>query len=266
MHLSHCELDLEGGDRYATCIDRERGKESDMRRNRVASLTVGLGLVAALAGAEPLRLKVGDSTTHGTVKVTLVTTATGDSLQISADVEQGVLASSKAILIKNAVTLADPLWFAHVRGNSLEFKHWVAGEWIDVDQITRFADTSGGGGRLEGSIVAFRLEFGAGASASGMDPREQPSLISVALTGSLTWARPLSAGVSLAAILDDLESFARRNGGKGVKVRRDTPTALVLLAACKDSSPNYINWEVTDTRLLPFLSADGRHVAGFIRR
>jgi hypothetical protein len=243
-----------------------------MTKLRAASFLLALLPVADAAQAQvapplPLRLRVGDATVAGTVGFTLMTTSNQDSLRVDLAVGP-MMASDKAIALKNAVSALDPTWIAVTSAAELMFLHNIAGTWQIVDSITNITDTTGGGTLLEtqGVAVDFSLGLDPTALASGLNAMGNPSFIMVSLTDTLAWTYAIQPGDTAQSILDKLQSFLLGQASAGVTVSRPSPTTIAIRLQYNISS---LNWYLTDTGLQALAAAGAKLVlpdAGVVDR
>ena len=147
--------------------------------------------------AQPVEVKVGPAHTSGAVSFVLQTSVNGDSLFVNAVVDTAPLgASQKAGVVAAAVASASPAWSATTSGGKVTFQHLIGASWENVDVVSSFTDTTGGGTNLAtvDTAVAFTLSMDEGAAAMGYDPVGDPSFITVSVTDTLTWTKPLQGG------------------------------------------------------------------------
>jgi hypothetical protein len=231
-----------------------------MRIERKALFLV-LGLlvsVAVPASAGPMTLKLGAAKNAGLVQFTLHHAVTGESHAVEAYVDGVMDAAPKAQVVADAVAASDAsgTWRAVASGAELTFEHRVALLWLAVDTVSDLVDTTGAGSKLStsGNVVDFTLDIDPEATATGVDALDAPSFITVSLTDTLAWTRPIQVGQNASDLLDQFETFLRSEAGEGVLVVRQSPNEL-LVTLLYDSSQ--MNWEITDTGLQPLAKAGG---------
>jgi len=256
-------------------------------RKTVGILMV-LAAWAVAAQAEPLRVKVGAASSEGEVSFTLSVELPADpsleptpdtdtgttpeegsfpeetpapeespaeqrSAQVVAYVPGAMTAQEKAVLIYDAVAAADEpgTWRAvFVSGTSMTFEHLVGEEWLGVDAIANLADTTGGGSQLQATdqVVEFSLDIDPFAFAFGFDMEGNPSFITIAVTNTLTFTRPIQMGDTAETLVGQFEVFLLEQEAEGVSVTRAGATSLKILLS--GSSSSAINWQVTDVGLV----------------
>ena len=228
-----------------------------MLKSRIGlALLVMLAFVGVAGASTPtaspvqaVEVKVGPAGSSGIVSFTLQTSVNGDSLSVVAVVDTAPLtASQKAALVAAAVANADPAWQAVASSSTLTFQHVVDSIWQNVDVVASFTDTTGGGTKLkaEDTAVAFTLSMDEGAVAMGYDALGDPSFITVSVTDTLTWTKPLSGGDSPPVILDAFQAFLAEEAGQGVTAVRNNPNSLTVVLHYAESQ---VNWQVTDLGL-----------------
>jgi hypothetical protein len=214
--------------------------------------------VAVPASAGPMRLKVGAAKNAGVVQFALHHAVTGESHVVEAYVASALDAAPKAQAVADAVAATDAsgTWRAVASGAELTFEHQVGLIWLAVDTVTDLVDTTGAGSKLStsGNVVDFTLDIDPEATATGVDAVDSPSFITVSLTDTLAWTRPIQVGQSASNLLDQFESFLRSEAGEGILVVRESPNQLQV-TLLYDSSP--MNWEITDTGLQPLAKGGG---------
>ena len=228
-----------------------------MLKNKVGqALLVMLAFVGTAGAASPnaspvqaVEVKVGPAHSNGVVSFVLQTSVNGDSLSVSAVVDTAPLgASQKAAIIAAAVGSASPVWRATTSGGNMAFQHLIGESWENVDVVSSFTDTTGGGTRLaaDDTAVAFTLSMDEGAVAVGYDALGDPSFITVSVTDTLTWTKSLQGGDSPQVILDAFQAFLAEEAGEGVSAVRNSPLSLTVVLHYDES---HLNWQVTDLGL-----------------
>ena len=220
------------------------------------ALLVMLAFVHAAGAATPapasvaaVEVKVGPASTTGFVSFTLQTSVNGASVSVETVVATAPIdAAQKAALVIAAVANVDPAWRGAASGSTLTFQHLVGARWENVDVVSNFNDSTGGGTKLkaEDTAVAFTLSIDEGAVAVGYDALGDPAFITVSVTDTLTWTKSLQGGETPQEILDGFQAFLAGEGGAGVSVVRSSPFALTVVLHYTES---HVNWQVTDLGL-----------------
>ena len=203
----------------------------------------------APAPVAAVEVKVGPASSTGFVSFTLQTSVNGDSVSVETVIDTAPLdASQKAARVVAAVAHRDPTWRGAAAVSTLTFQHLVGSTWQNVDIVSNFTDTTGGGTKLkaEETSVAFTLSIDEYAAAVGYDALGDPSFITVSVTDTLTWTRSLSGGDGPQVILNAFQAFLAAEAGPGVSVVRNSPFSLTVVLHYAES---HVNWQVTDLGL-----------------
>ena len=217
----------------------------------LASLVM-LAFVSAAGAQTPVQaveVRVGPASSIGFVSFTLQTSVDGASLAVETVVDSAPLdASQKAALVVARVTNLDPTWQAVASGSTLTFQHLVGVSWQNVDVVSNFTDTTGGGTKLTAAdtVVAFTLSIDESAVAVGYDAFGDPSFVTVSMTDTLTWTKPLQGGETAQVVLDAFQTFLAAEAGAGVTVVRNSPFSLTAIL---HYAVSLVNWQVTDLGL-----------------
>jgi hypothetical protein len=136
-------------------------------RKTIVSLLV-LAAAAAVAQADPLKVKIGAASTQGEVSFTLSVAPPqgsmlgGESVDVTAYINGATSAQSKVAAIANAVgnAGASGMWRAvSAAGSTLvTFEHLVGETWTAVDSITNLVDSTGAGTQIQttNNVVDFK--------------------------------------------------------------------------------------------------------------
>jgi len=234
-----------------------------MKQVTVVLVALFLTATAPPAFSEALKMTVGKADVAGTVSFTLG--AGEETLQVAVVIEP-MTAAEKAAALSAAVTAQDPsgTWRALATGAALSFEHMVDGVFQDADLIGNISDTTGAGTGLAKSdaVVMFKLQIDEAAVATGLDAAGGPSFITVSMTGTLAWTHPIPAGETAVQLVDFFYAFLLDQAGAGVLVTRTAPTTLEIELSSQAAS---LNWQITDTGLMPYAKGGGRD-AGVIDR
>lgn len=229
-----------------------------MRMTVVAVMV--LAASAAVAQADPLKLKVGAATNGGSVSFTLAAKGSSEveSVVVSVDFPNAVSPQDKAALIRDAVAQAGVVgtWRAAASATvAMTFEHLVDGNWKPVDQVINLVDTTGSGTSLQtkDQAVNFSLDIDPYASASGYDMEGGPSFLTIAVTNTMTFTRAIQPGESAESLVAQFEAFLVEQEAEGVVVQRTGATSLRI--RMDGSSSAALNWQVTDSGLLGMASA-----------
>jgi hypothetical protein len=215
---------------------------------RTFSFLLALSTTTVLAGAEPLKLKVGKGAAVGVVGLTL--SHNGETLRL--DVPMDALSGPAKAEAVSAALASHPNggnWRATATGAHLRFDHLVDGNWVEVDEILDVVDTTGAGTQLgiKDKVVNFTLTFSPNATATGVDSTNLPSFITITVTDSLSWTQSVQAGDTAETLFNTFEAYMAELGEEGVEVTRLNAHTLKLRVA---KSIAAFNWQVTDTGLL----------------
>lgn len=228
-------------------------------RKTIVGLMV-LVATAAVAQAEPLKVKTGAAANAGDVTFTLSVAAPegsdagGGSVNVVAPISGAMSAQEKVAAIANAVANAGAAgtWRAvsAVGATSVSFELLVGDTWRPVDSITNLVDTTGAGTQLQtkNQVVDFSLDINPGAVAVGTDAQGMPSFTTVSVTNTLTFTRANQPGDTAEALVGAFQSFLVEQQPEGVSVERTGPTSLKI--TLDGTSISAINLQVTDAGLL----------------
>lgn len=228
-------------------------------RKTIVGLMV-LAAAAAVAQADPLRVKTGAALNAGDVGFTLTVTppqgsdADGASVNVATPISGAMSAQEKVAAITDAVGNAGAAgtWRAvsAVGTTSMSFEHLVGDTWKAVDSVTNLVDTTGAGTQLQtkNQVVDFNLDIHPGAVAVGADAQGMPSFTTVSVTNTLTFTRANQPGDTAEALVGAFEAFLVEQQAEGVTVERTGPTSLKI--TLDGSSTSAINLQVTDAGLL----------------
>jgi hypothetical protein len=228
-------------------------------RKTIVGLMV-LAATAAVAHAEPLKVKTGAASNPGDVSFTLTVTppegsdADGASVTIAAPIAGAMSAQEKVVAITDAVGNAGAAgtWRAvsAVGATSMSFEHLVGDSWTAVDSITNLIDTTGAGTQLQtqNQVVDFSFDIHPDAVAVGADAQGMPSFTTVSVTNTLTFTRANQPGDTAEGLVSAFEAFLIEQQPEGVTVERTGPTSLKI--TLDGTSTSAINLQVTDAGLL----------------
>jgi hypothetical protein len=227
-------------------------------RKTIVGLLV-LAATAAVAQADPLKVKIGAASNQGEVSFTLSVAAvqgsiSGDSVNVTAYVDGALSAQVKIAAITNAVANAGAAgtWRASgaVGSTALTFEHLVGATWKPVDSITNLVDTTGAGTQLQtkNNVVDFSLAIDPSAVAAGSNAQGGPSFTTVAVTNTLTFTRANQAGDTAETVVGAFETFLAEQAAEGVTVERTSATSLKI--TLDSTSTSALNLQVTDVGLL----------------
>ena len=232
-------------------------------RKTIVGLMV-LAATAAVAQADPLKVKTGAALNAGDVSFTLTVTppqgsgADGASVAVDAPISGAMSAQDKVAAITGAVGNAGAAgtWrvVSAVGATSMSFEHLVGDTWTAVDSITNLVDTTGAGTQLQtNQVVAFSLDIDPAAVAFGADTNGGPSFMTVSVTNTLTFTKAIQMGDTGEALVDGFQAFLVEQQAEGVTVTRTGPTSLTI--SLDGTSSAAINLQVTDVGLLNIATA-----------
>ena len=234
-------------------------------RRTIVSLLV-LAATAAVAHADPLKVKVGAASNQGEVSFTLSVSASegydGASVNLSVSIADVMSAQDKVGAITNAVANAEPAgtWRAvSVAGaTSMSFEHLVGDLWVAVDSVTGLNDTTGAGTQLQttNQVVDFTLDINPDAVAAGTNAAGGASFTSVAVTNTLTFTRANQPGDTAETLVNAFHAFLVDQQPEGVTVERTGATSLRI--TLDGTSTSALNLQVTDVGLLASATASAR--------
>jgi hypothetical protein len=240
-------------------------------RKTIVSLLV-LAAAAAVAQAEPLKVKIGAASNQGDVTFTLSVApslglvAGGGSVDVAAFIPVPMTAQQKVAAISSAVTNAGAAgtWRAvTVVGatNTMAFEHFVGGAWKAVESITNLVDTTGAGTQLQtkNQVVDFSLDINPAAVAVGSDAMGKPSFTTVSVSNTLTFTRANQAGDTGEELVTAFAAFLTEQQAEGVTVERTGATSLKI--TLDGTTPSALNLQVTDSGFLDKATAGMRVVS-----
>lgn len=228
-------------------------------RKAIVSLLV-LVAAAAVAQADPLKVKIGAASNQGEVSFTLsVAPAQGslagpETVPVVVSFADAMSAQSKVAAIADAVanTGDQGMWRAAyaVGATSMSFEHLVGETWTAVDSITNLVDTTGAGTQLQtkDNVVDFTLTIDPSAVAAGSDALGGPSFTTVSVTNTLTFTRANQPGDTAEDVVGAFEAFLVEQQAEGVTVERTGATSLKI--TLDGTSTSALNLQVTDVGLL----------------
>jgi hypothetical protein len=228
-------------------------------RKTIIGLMV-LAATAAVAQAEPLKIKTGAALNPGDVSFTLSVTPSqgsdvdGASVNVGAAISGAMSAQEKVAAITDAVGAAgEPgTWrvVSAVGASAMSFEHLVGDTWTAVDSVTGLLDTTGAGTQLQtkNQVVDFNLNIHPDAVAAGVDAQGLPSFTTLSVTNTLTFTRANQPGDTAEALVAAFEAFLVEQQAEGVTVERTGPTSLKI--SLDGSSTSAISLQVTDAGFL----------------
>lgn len=236
-------------------------------RKTIVSLLV-LAATAAVAQADPLKVKIGAASNQGDLSFTLSMPAPegsdvdAESVNVTVYIDDVMTAQNKVLAIHEAVANAgEPGTWRAVSAEgatSMSFEHLVGDTWTAVDSITGLVDTTGAGTQLQtaNQVVDFSLDINPDAVAMGTDANGGPSFTTVSVTNTLTFTRANQPGDTAEVLVGAFEAFLVEQQAEGVTVERTGATSLKI--TLDGTSTSALNLQVTDVGLLSNATASAQ--------